>query len=85
MSRNIELLNASITTTTAVVLLNLLHQLGIPKERMRMAIDYNRTLKSARYLATKQCPLLSSVPTTGKWNARPLRSLPDPGTSRTRP
>lgn len=65
MTRDIQLLNAIITTTTAVVLLNLLHQLGIPKERVRMAIDYNRTLKSARYLATKQWPTPADHVTNG--------------------
>jgi ApeA-like protein len=50
------LLSESLTPSTAVVLLNLLHQLGIPKERMKLAIDYNRTLKSAKYLANKQWP-----------------------------
>ena len=58
MSRDVSLLTAIIATTTAVVLLNLLHQLGIPKERMTLAIDYNRTLKSAKYLANKHWPAI---------------------------
>ena len=60
MTRDTQLLSAIITTTTAVVLLNLLHQLGIPKKRLKMALDHNRTMKSAKYLASKQWPAIES-------------------------
>ena len=60
MTRDIELLSAIVTTTTAVVLLNLLHQLGIPKERMEMALDYNRTMESAKYRSNKQWPAVET-------------------------
>lgn len=56
MTRDVSLLNAIVTTTTAVVLLNLLHQLGIPADRVRSAADDNQTLKSAKYLANKHWP-----------------------------
>jgi hypothetical protein len=56
MTRDVPLLAAIVATTTAVVLLNLLHQLGIPAERIKAGLDYNRTLESAKYLANKQWP-----------------------------
>ena len=56
MSRDVPLLVAIVTTTTAVVVLNLLHQLDIPAERIKMGLDYNRTLESAKYLVNKQWP-----------------------------
>jgi hypothetical protein len=56
MTRDVSLLNAIVTTTTAVVLLNLLHQLRIPAERVRVALNQNRTMKSAKYLAGKHWP-----------------------------
>jgi hypothetical protein len=56
MTRDVSLLSAIVTTTTAVVLLNLLHQLRIPAERVKIALDQNRTMKSAKYLAGKHWP-----------------------------
>jgi hypothetical protein len=61
MTRDVPLLAAIITTTTAVVLLNLLHQLGIPTGRLKQAIDYDPTLMSAKYLAHKQWPAPSQT------------------------
>jgi hypothetical protein len=54
MSGDVRLLNA------AVVLVNLLHQLGIPKARLMLAFDYNRTPKVAARLAREQWPAVSA-------------------------
>lgn len=56
MSSDVELLNAITTVTTAVVLVNLLHQLGIPKDGMTVALVDNPTLASAARLARKHWP-----------------------------
>lgn len=56
MSSDPWLLNAIVTTTTAVVLLNLLQQLGIPKERLRFAVYDNPSLAAAARFAKKQWP-----------------------------
>jgi len=59
MSSDAWLLNAIVTTTTAVVLLNLLQQLGVPKERLRFSVHDNPTLATAARLAQKQWPARS--------------------------
>jgi hypothetical protein len=56
MSRDVELLNAITTVTTAVVLVNLLHQLNIPIDRMRFALVDNPTLASATRFARQHWP-----------------------------
>jgi hypothetical protein len=60
MSRDVRLLNAITKVTTGVVLVNLLHRLGIPKERLMMALDYNRTLRVAARHAREQWPAVSA-------------------------
>lgn len=59
MTRDVSLLAAIVSTTTAVVLLNLLHQLENPSERIKIALDQNRTLKSAKYLGGRHWPARS--------------------------
>lgn len=54
MSRDVKLLDAITKMTTAVVLLNLLHQLGIPKDRLLFAVYDNPTLASAAKRAHEQ-------------------------------
>lgn len=56
ISSDAKLLSAIVKTTTAVVLLNLLHQLCIPKERLMFAVYDNPTLASAAKLAKEQWP-----------------------------
>jgi hypothetical protein len=56
MSSDVKLLSAIVKTTTAVVLLNILHQLHIPKERLMFAAYDNPTLASAAKLAKEQWP-----------------------------
>jgi hypothetical protein len=53
MSADFALLSAITKVTTAVVTINLLHQLNIPNERILLAFDYNRTLRTAAWLARK--------------------------------
>lgn len=61
LTRDVSLLNAIVTTTTAVVLLNLLHQLQVPADRIKIALRQNQTLKSAKYLAGKHWPTKPTV------------------------
>ncbi|WNG81723.1 hypothetical protein C6A86_026795 [Mycobacterium sp. ITM-2016-00316] len=61
MTRDVPLLNAIVTTTTAVVFLNLLQQLQIPAKRVKIALEQNRTLKSAKYLAREHWPAPKST------------------------
>ncbi len=61
MTRDVPLLSAIVTTTTAVVLLNLLHQLGIPAARINTGLDDNRPLESAKFLANKQWPAAETL------------------------
>ncbi|UXA17018.1 HEPN domain-containing protein [Mycobacterium sp. SMC-4] len=61
MTRDVPLLSAIVTTTNAVVILNLLQQLGIPAERVKVALNQNRTLKSAKYLARKHWPAPKAI------------------------
>jgi hypothetical protein len=56
MSADVQRLRAITTVTTAVVLLNLLHQLGIPEERLMFAMVDNPTLSVAARLAREQWP-----------------------------
>lgn len=56
MSSDVKLLSAIVKMTTAVVYLNLLHQLGIQKERLMFAVYDNPTLASAARLAQAQWP-----------------------------
>ena len=59
ISADVQLLRAITTVTTAVVLVNLLHQLGIPKERLVFSVVDNPTLSIATRLAREQWPPLS--------------------------
>ncbi len=54
MSSDVKLLNTIVKTTTAVVLLNILHQLRIPKDRLIFAVYDDPTLASAAKLAKEQ-------------------------------
>ena len=54
MSSDVKLLNTIVKTTTAVVLLNILHQLRIPKDRLIFAVYDNPTLASTTKLAKEQ-------------------------------
>lgn len=56
MSSDVKLLSAIVKMTTAVVYLNLLHQLGIPKERLLFAVYDSPTLASAMRLAGQHWP-----------------------------
>jgi ApeA N-terminal domain 1 len=56
MSADVQLLSAITKVTEAVVLVNLLHQLGIPTERMIFATVDNPTLRSAAELGRRQWP-----------------------------
>jgi hypothetical protein len=60
MSADAQLLSAITKVTEAVVLVNLLHQLSIPKERMIFATVDNPTLWSAAALARKRWPDVSA-------------------------
>jgi ApeA N-terminal domain 1 len=60
MSADVQLLRAITMATTAVVLVNLLHQLGIPKERLIFAMVDNPTLSIAARLAREQWPAVSA-------------------------
>jgi hypothetical protein len=60
MSADVQLLSAITKVTEAVVLVNLLHQLGIPKERLIFAVVDNPTLWLAAELARKQWPPVSA-------------------------
>lgn len=51
MSSDFELLSAITKVTTAVVFVNLLHELGIPKDHIKFALVDNPTLVSASRLA----------------------------------
>jgi hypothetical protein len=54
---NTDEMSAVVTVTRAVVIVNLLHQLEIPKERMLSALaDLNDTLSSAARLSAKYWP-----------------------------
>lgn len=53
MSGDIELLNAIVKVTTAVVVLNLLHQLAIPEDRLTFAVVDSPTLATAARVARK--------------------------------
>ncbi len=56
MSADVQLLSAITTVTTAVVLVNLLHQLGIPKEKLTFTMVDNPTFSVAARYARKQWP-----------------------------
>jgi hypothetical protein len=56
MSADVQLLSAITRVTTAVVLVNLLHQLSIPKDRLIFAVVDNPTLSIAARLAREQWP-----------------------------
>lgn len=56
ISSDVKLLSAIVKMTTAVVYMNLLHQLGIPKERLLFAVYDNPTLASAMRLAGQHWP-----------------------------
>jgi hypothetical protein len=53
---NLDEMYAIVTITTAVVLMNLLHQLEIPKERLVSALTDNDTLENAARLSAKYWP-----------------------------
>lgn len=61
MSRDAELLNAITKVTTAVVLVNLLHQLGVPKDRLTFAMVDNPSLSGAARLAREHWPAANDV------------------------
>jgi hypothetical protein len=53
---DVDEMYATVTITTAVVVMNLLHQLEIPKERLVSALTDNNTLKNAARLSAKYWP-----------------------------
>ncbi len=56
MSSDVKLLSTIVKMTTAVVLLNLLHQLGVPKEQLLSVVYDNPTLASAMRPVGEQWP-----------------------------
>lgn len=53
---DVDQMYATVTITTAVVMMNLLHQLEIPKDRLVSALTGNATLRNAARLSAKYWP-----------------------------
>jgi hypothetical protein len=59
-SADVKLLSAITSVTEAVVIVNLLHQLGLSTERLRFIVVDNPTVRTAALLARRQWPAVQS-------------------------
>ena len=64
MSADVNLLGAITSVTEAVVIINLLDQLGLSTERLRFVVVDNPTIRNAALLARRQWPNSSGHVTT---------------------